>query len=91
MNPRLAQTLDKLLRKHRHTFDIIKSQKSFQNENKRMWIWNPQKPAKQDRNDTTTHLHHPYILYHFANYAVCLLVVCISGLWKAVGMVLLGV
>ena len=31
--------------------------------------WNPQKPAKQDGNDTTTHSHHPYILCHFANYA----------------------
>ena len=29
----------------------------------------PQKPAKQDGNYTTTHLHHPYILCHFVNYA----------------------
>ena len=34
---------------------------------------------------TTTHFHHPYILCHFANDALCLLVVCIGGLWKAVG------
>ena len=27
---------------------------------------------------------------HFANYALCLLVVCIAELWKAVGRVLLG-
>ena len=34
--------------------------------------------------------HHPYIVCHFANYALCLLVVCIRG-WKAVGRVVLGV
>ena len=27
----------------------------------------------------------------FANYALCLLVLCIAGLWKAFGRVLLGV
>ena len=30
--------------------------------------------ACRDGNDTTTHLHHPYIFCHFANYALCLLV-----------------
>ena len=70
---------------------MIKSQKSFPNENKCMYGWNPQKPAKQDGNDTTTHSHHPYILYHFANYGLCLLVMCIGGLWEAVGRVLLVV
>ena len=70
---------------------VLKSQKSFLNENKRMQGWNPQKPTKLDRNDTTTISHHPYILCHFANYALCLLVVCIGGLWKAVGWVVLGV
>ena len=30
-------------------------------------------------------------LFPFANYALHLLVVCIAGLWKAVGWVLLGV
>ena len=29
--------------------------KSFLNENKRMQGWNPQKPTKLDRNDTTSH------------------------------------
>ena len=38
------------------------SQKYFPNENKRMYGWNPQKPAKQDWNNTTTHSHHSYIL-----------------------------
>ena len=38
--------------------------------------WNPQKP---DGNDTTTISHCLYILSHFANYALCLLVVCIGG------------
>ena len=33
--------------------------------------------------------HHPYILCHFATYALCLLFVCIGGLWKAVGWVVL--
>ena len=41
--------------------------------------WNPQKPAKLDGNDTTTHLHHPFILCDFANCALCLLVVCIGA------------
>ena len=40
---------------------------------------------------TPQHSHHPYILCHFANYVLCLLVVCIGWLWKAVGKVLLGV
>ena len=45
-------------------------------------------PSKTiDGNDTTIHSHHTYILY----YALCLLVVCIGGLWKAVGRVVLGV
>ena len=35
-------------------------------------------------NDTT--IHHPYILCHFASYILCLLVVCIGGLWKAIGV-----
>ena len=42
-----------------------KSPNSFLNENKCMKEWNPQKPTKQDRNDTTILSHHPY---HFANY-----------------------
>ena len=29
----------------------------------------------------------PNHLYHFANYALCLLVVCTGGLWKAAGSV----
>ena len=50
------------------------------------------KPTKLDGNDTTTISHHPYILCHFAKNALCLLlVVCIGGLWKAVGWVVLGV
>ena len=32
-----------------------------------------------------------YILCHFANCALCLLVVCIGGLWKAVGREVVGV
>ena len=39
----------------------------------------------------TAHATHSYILCHFANNALCLLVVRIAGLWKAVGRVLLGV
>ena len=49
------------------------------------------KPTEQDGNNTTTHTHHPYILCHFANYVLCLLVVCIGGLRKVVGRVLLCV
>ena len=52
--------------------------------------WDPHKPAKQDANDTTIHSHHPYILCHFANYALCLLIVCIGELWKAVGREVVG-
>ena len=37
---------------------------------------NTQKPTKLDENDT----QHPYILCHFANYALCLLFVCKVGL-----------
>ena len=49
-------------------------------------------PSKTiDGNDTTILSHHPYVLCHFANYALCLLVVCIGGLLKAVGGVGLGV
>ena len=44
-----------------------------------MLEWNTQKPTKLDGNDTTAISHHPYILYHFANYALCLLVVCIGA------------
>ena len=33
----------------------------------------------------------PYILCHFANYALCFLVVCTGGLWKTVWWVVLGV
>ena len=74
-----------------YTVSMIQVTKSFPNENKRMLGWNPQKPANHDGNNTTTHSHHPYILCHFANYVLCLLVVCIGGLWKAVGRVVLGV
>ena len=28
-------------------------------------------PSRIDGNDTTTLLHHPYIMCHFANYLVC--------------------
>ena len=35
----------------------LKSQKSFLNENKHMQGWNPQEPAKQNGNDTTTHFY----------------------------------
>ena len=34
---------------------------------------------------------YPYSLCHFANYVLCLLVVCIGGLWKAVGREVVGV
>ena len=33
--------------------------------------WNPQKPTKQGRNNTTILLHHPYILCHFGKYYLC--------------------
>ena len=42
-----------------------------------------------DWNDTTLLLHHPYILCHFAKYALCLSFVYIGGLWKAVRWVVL--
>ena len=49
----------------------------------------PSNPAIQDGNDTTKLLHHPYeSCAIFANYV---LVMCIEGLWKAVGWVVLGV
>ena len=51
----------------------------------------PSKANQSNGNDTTILSHHPYILCHFASYALCLLVVCIGGLWKAVGWVVLGV
>ena len=41
--------------------------------------------------DTTILSHHPDTLCHFANHAFCLFVVCTGGLWKAVGLVVLGV
>ena len=46
-----------------------KSQKSFCKENKCMQGWNPQKPTKQDGNDTTilSKQTRSCILYHFAN------------------------
>ena len=37
------------------------------------------KPTEQDRNDTTILLHHPYILWHFTNHAMCLLLECTGG------------
>ena len=47
-----------------------KLHKYFLNENKHMKEWNPPKSTKQDRNNTTMLSHHPYILCHFANYAL---------------------
>ena len=50
----------------------------------------PQNPAaaKQDGNDNTTRLHHPYILCHFANFAF-VLVSCVhnrvvEGVWEGI-------
>ena len=40
----------------------------------------PQNPTKLDGSDTTILSHHPYILCHFANYALCLLLVYTEGL-----------
>ena len=37
--------------------------------------WNPQKPTKLDGNDTMIFSHHPYILCHLANYALCFVLV----------------
>ena len=48
---------------------------------KRIQGWNPQKPTKLDGTDPT--IFSPYILCHFAKYALCLFV-WIGGLWKAV-------
>ena len=39
--------------------------KTFSEQSKRMWGWNPQKPMKLDENDTILS-HHPYILCNFA-------------------------
>ena len=41
-------------------------------------------PAKQDRNDNTILLYHPYMLCHFANYALCL---CSSEGTRCMGVV----
>ena len=38
--------------------------------------WNPQKPAKQYGNDTTTLLHHPYILCHVPTTQTMKLSIC---------------
>ena len=43
--------------------------------NKLNWIIHSIRISEVDGNDTTTISHHPYILCHFANYALCLLVV----------------
>ena len=51
----------------------------------------PSKTNKLDWNDTTKLSQHPYILCHFADYALCLLVVFIGRLRKAVGWVVLSV
>ena len=50
--------------------------------------WNPQKPAKQDENDSTILSQHPYILCYFVNYGLCLVherVVEVSG-WVVLGV-----
>ena len=51
----------------------------------------PSKANQTNGNNTTMLSHHLYILCHFASYALCLLVACIGGLWKAVGWVVPGV
>ena len=71
------------MRIHKLVNTII-DRKVFPNEKKAHVGMEPSKSSKQDGNDTTT--HYPYSLYHFANYALCLLVVCIAGLWKTVGL-----
>ena len=40
----------------------------------------------QDGNDTTTHLHHPYILCHFANYDFfnCVHSRVVEGSWEGI-------
>ena len=57
----------------------------------RLETLNPQNQTKLDANDTTILSHHPYILCHFANYALCLLALRIGGLWKAAWWVVLVV
>ena len=44
--------------------------KTFSERKQAQLRWNPQKPTKLD---TTLLLHHPYILCHFANNALCFL------------------
>ena len=58
------------------TIETRQVTKSFLNENKRMYRWNPQKSTKPDGNDTTTLSHHPYFLCHFATTYTNMLCVC---------------
>ena len=49
----------------------------------------PSKTSQTRWNDTTTHLHHPYILCHFANYALHVFVSCVhsrvvGGSWEGI-------
>ena len=66
---------------HIHT---SKSQKGFLDKKSACRDGTLKIPTKLDGNDATILSHHPHILCHFANYALCLLFVCIGGLWKAV-------
>jgi len=67
----------------------LKSQKSFLNENKRMYVWNPKKTKNKRDGMTPQHFHviptSCTILLPLTQICfVCLLVVCREGLWKAV-------
>ena len=69
--------------------EALKSKKSFLKENKRMYGWKPLK-TNQSRwewhhNIYTPSLHLVPFCCHLHKYALCLLVLCREGLWKAVG------
>ena len=61
------------------------SQKKFSEQKQVHLGMDLSEPAKQDGNDNTILLYHPYRLCHFANYALCLL--CSSEGTRCMGVV----
>ena len=70
--------------KHTYTYTLVSHKKVFSTKTSACRDGTLKIPTKLDGNDATILSHHPHILCHFANYALCLLFVCIGGLWKAV-------
>ena len=60
-----------ILKKYNNNNNNRNKSKTFSEQSKRMWGWNPQKPMKLDENDTIL-LHHPYILCNFCHVSFLL-------------------